>query len=284
MNKSDTLPQAILFDLDDTILAYDSVSKGVWRAVCHRFGQRLDGFDPDELFRAIQEYRMWYWGDPERHRRARLNLILARREVAAGAFDLLGIDDPELAVEIGEAHAIQRDEEVQPFPGALDTLRRLKDHGVRLALVTNGAGDVQRAKAERFDLARFFDAIVIEGEFGVGKPDERVYRHALDRIGSQPTEAWMVGDNLEWEVAAPQRLGMLGIWVDSRDEGLPEATTIRPDRIIKALPELLHLEIISKGRWRIPTHPSSGVFVLGGTSPRPLARGESPSGLPEHGF
>jgi putative hydrolase of the HAD superfamily len=49
----------------------------------------------------------------------------------------------------------------------------------------------------------------------------------------------MVGDNLEWEVAAPQRLGIFSIWMDGRRQGLPESTAVRPDRIINALPELM---------------------------------------------
>ncbi len=51
----------------------------------------------------------------------------------------------------------------------------------------------------------------------------------------------MVGDNLEWEVAAPQRLGITGIWHDWQDRGLPPGTNVRPDRIIRSLPELLQL-------------------------------------------
>jgi len=40
----------------------------------------------------------------------------------------------------------------------------------------------------------------------VGKPDEAVYRHALQALGAVPTEASMVGDHLEWDVGAPQLL------------------------------------------------------------------------------
>jgi putative hydrolase of the HAD superfamily len=49
----------------------------------------------------------------------------------------------------------------------------------------------------------------------------------------------MVGDNLEWEVVAPQRLGIHAIWHDVVGEGLPQGSPIRPDRIIRSLPELL---------------------------------------------
>jgi putative hydrolase of the HAD superfamily len=52
----------------------------------------------------------------------------------------------------------------------------------------------------------------------------------------------MVGDNLEWEVAAPQRLGIFGIWFDAAGKGLPRDTHIRPDPIIASLSELLSTE------------------------------------------
>ena len=232
-------PRAILFDLDDTILAYEAVAEAVWRTVCQRFAGRLNGRRPEELLEAVQAYRRWYWSDPDRHRRARLNPIIARSEVVAGAFARLGLDSPELATEIGETYTVERDKEVRPFPGALDTLHELGTRGIRLALVTNGATESQRGKVERFDLGPLFDTIVIEGEFGTGKPDERVYLHALEQMGCRAEEAWMVGDNLEWEVAAPQRLGLVGILVDSAGTGLPASSTVRPDRIVNALPELL---------------------------------------------
>ena len=43
-----------------------------------------------------------------------------------------------------------------------------------------------------------------------GKPDESVYRPVRDALKARPSEAWLVGDNLEWDVAAPQRLGQRG--------------------------------------------------------------------------
>ena len=58
-------------------------------------------------------------------------------------------------------------------------------------------------------------------------------------LGVEAHETWMVGDNLEWEVAAPQRLGIYAIWYDGYSVGLPSDAPIQPDRIIRALPELL---------------------------------------------
>jgi putative hydrolase of the HAD superfamily len=49
----------------------------------------------------------------------------------------------------------------------------------------------------------------------------------------------MVGDNLEWEIVAPQRLGIYAIWYDGYGAGLPLDCQIRPNRIIRSLPALL---------------------------------------------
>ena len=124
------------------------------------------------------------------------------------------------------------------FPDALDLLQRLRARGVPLALVTNGDAGQQRDKIERYDLARFFDVIVVEGEFGAGKPDEVVYRAALDGLGVPPADAWMVGDHLEFDVAGPQRLGVQGVWLDREGAGVPAGSPVRPARIIRSLQEL----------------------------------------------
>jgi putative hydrolase of the HAD superfamily len=114
----------------------------------------------------------------------------------------------------------------------------LKASGCRLGLLTNGAGQAQRKKIERFGLTEFFDTILVEGEVGFGKPDLRIYELALSQLDVTPRGVWMVGDNLEWDVAAPQKLGLVGIWVDRSDRGLPPGTAVRPDWIIRALADL----------------------------------------------
>lgn len=236
---TDHLPRAILFDLDDTILADAANGDRCWRAVCDRFAVEAPGLSSGSLFAAIDKFRVWYWSDPDRHRRGRLDLDRARQELVGMALQALGVDDPDLAHRIALEFSALRREAVRPIPGAVDTLHRLRQRGVRLALLTNGSGPAQRLKIDRFGLAPLFDCIVIEGEFGAGKPDERVYRHACEQLGAAPSEAWMVGDRLDWDVAGPQRLGIVAVWVDNAGQGLPPSSPVRPDRIIRSLPELL---------------------------------------------
>ena len=77
----------------------------------------------------------------------------------------------------------------------------------------------------------YFDVVVVEGEFGIGKPEPAVFRHALAAVGRQPHEAWMVGDDLAKDIAGGDAAGLHTVWVDSRHEGLPEAPAAHPHRI-----------------------------------------------------
>ena len=150
----------------------------------------------------------------------------------------MGFDLPELASEIGRSYRNLRDEKTELLPGTIEALRRFRKHGVRLALITNGTSVGQRAKIERFNLGRRFDHILIEGELGVGKPEREFYLAAMDALESCPPETWCVGDNLVWEVEAPQMLGIYSVWVDRFGVGLPAGSHVKPNRTVNSIAEL----------------------------------------------
>jgi putative hydrolase of the HAD superfamily len=239
------LPRALFFDLDDTLIDDSSGVDAGWRTAIGEHAPA--GLDRDKLLRLVHEVRDWYWSDAERHRIGRANLRSTSAWIVAEALLRLGAPDQRLAGLIGNRYRDIREEGQQLFPGALKTLETLKTLGVRLALLTNGSAESQRAKILRFELEQHFDYLCIEGEFGCGKPDERVYRSALSAVATEPHDTWMVGDNLEWDVAAPMRLGITGIWFDRHAAGLPVSATKKlfnggqrgPHRIIRSLSELL---------------------------------------------
>jgi putative hydrolase of the HAD superfamily len=230
--------RALLVDLDDTLLDYSGGVDECWTAACEAAGGPA-GLDTASLVVAVRKARRWFWDDPERHRRERVNMLGAWGKIVAHALEDVGAANRSLAAAVAEEFAARRWAAMCLFPGVTDALGRLRDGGVALALVTNGDKSQQRAKIERYDLAGYFDVIQIEGEFGAGKPDAIVYRHVLERLGVPAREAWMVGDHLEWDVAAPQRLGLRGVWVDREGTGLGPDSRVRPDRIIREFPEIV---------------------------------------------
>jgi putative hydrolase of the HAD superfamily len=241
------LPHAVLFDLDDTLIRANGGAEAAWLVVTHELADDLAPLTPSEVAEAIGAFARHFWADPERHRLWRVRLSEARREIVVGSFAVLAstgrrVPPAVVARRLADRFSAYRDENMRLFPEAHEVIDALRACGTRLALVTNGASEAQRAKLDRFDLAHRFDHIQIEGEHEFGKPDERAYLHALRQLGVHARDTWMVGDNLEWEVAAPQRLGIFGIWFDAAGKGLPRDTPIRPDRIIASLSELLSTE------------------------------------------
>jgi putative hydrolase of the HAD superfamily len=233
-----SLPQAVLLDLDDTILDDSGNVSSCWRESCRAHCSDDTGVDPESVFESIERTRHWFWSDPDRHRVGRLDLGAARREVVRLALADVGIEDRGLADRIGDTYHRLRVEGIQPIADAIATVQWFRTSGCRLALLTNGSGPAQRDKVNRFDLGGLFDVILIEGEVGFGKPDPRIYSRALDELGVASSDAWMVGDNLEWDVAQPQRQGIAGIWIDLRGAGVPRGRGVRPDRIIRRLADL----------------------------------------------
>jgi putative hydrolase of the HAD superfamily len=237
------LPKAALFDLDDTILATSAASNEGWVLVADRFAPQLNamGHDvtPERLRTAIHEYRVWFWSDVERNRKGRLNPREALRENVRGGLEMIGVDSPDLVEQLSEAWTDLRWAASRAFPGAIETLQAFRDSGVKLGLVTNGAAEIQRRKVEHLGLPGLIDHIQIEGAVGIGKPEPEAYRHALESLGARPEDTWMIGDNLEFDVLAPMRLGIYGVWVDLDGSGLPKDATGQPDRIIRSISELV---------------------------------------------
>src|ERR1700688_3909515 len=236
------LPRAMLIDMDDTILSAYGRPDIAWNKVAAEFSGEFAPLSPQQVAAAILDSARRFWASAEAE--WRLKLAEARHEVVKGGFAALAAAGRtalpiDLAIRLADRFTAYREEEMFVFPGAHDAIDALKAHGVKLALVTNGAADTQRAKVELFALTHRFDHIQIEGEHGFGKPDERPYRHAMQALGVTAPETWMIGDNLEWEIEAPQRLGIYAIWMDTHSDGLPADTTVKPDRIIRSLTELL---------------------------------------------
>jgi putative hydrolase of the HAD superfamily len=241
LSTMSSLPRAMLIDMDDTILSAYGRPELAWNNVTAEFAHEFAPLLPQQVAAAILDSARKFWEAAGAE--WRLKLEEARHEVVRGGFAALAAAGQplpnELAVRLADRFTDYREEEMFVFPGAHEAIDALKARGVKLALVTNGAALPQRAKVERFALTHRFDHIQIEGEHGFGKPEERAYLHAMEALGVAASDTWMIGDNLEWEIVAPQRLGIYAIWMDVHGDGLPAGSTIKPDRIIRSLAELL---------------------------------------------
>jgi putative hydrolase of the HAD superfamily len=209
-----------------------------WQLACQEAAARISGLDPAVLRSAIENERDWYWADPARHREGRHNLRAASTRIVERALTVLGLDQPGVGAGIANRYRDLREERVHLLPGAIETLEWCRSSGVRLGMATNGSSAGQRAKIDRFKLTPYFDRIIVEEEFGHGKPEREVYQTLFAALGAEPVKTWFVGDNLHLDVGAPQVLGAYAIWVDAAGAGLPQNSGVRPGRIVRSIAEL----------------------------------------------
>jgi phosphoserine phosphatase len=202
--------------LDPARLALDARARAreIWRAgPNHAFCRRIGISSWEGLF-------CRYEGDGDDLLALRAWAPGYRREAWRRALADQGVDDDELAEELGERFGADRRALHETFADAASALDALRaDHAP--AVVTNDASCWQREKLVASGLADRFDAVVVSGELGTAKPDPAVYAHALDAVGARPGDAVMVGDSLANDVDGPVAAGLRGIWLNRDGEPRP---------------------------------------------------------------
>lgn len=120
--------------------------------------------------------------------------------------------------------------------GVEEALRAFKGAGLRLAVVSNANGTV-RHLLDRLGLLEFFEVVIDSAEENVEKPDPRIFKIALERIGAEAGEAVHVGDIYNVDVVGARAAGLRVVLVD--EAGLyPDADCPR----VRSLGELaVHL-------------------------------------------
>jgi putative hydrolase of the HAD superfamily len=253
------MTRALLLDLDDTLVVEEPAAVAAFTATARVAAERHP-LDPAalalaarararEIWRAAPHYAFcrrigissWeglfcrYEGDGDELRALRGWAPGYRREAWARALADQGIDDGELAAELGERFGADRRALHETFADAAPALDALgADHA--LALVTNGASCWQREKLAASGLADRFDVVVVSGELGTAKPDPAVYAHALSGLGAEPGDAVMVGDSLANDVDGALAAGLRAVWVNR--DGRPRPQDRADIREIAGLGEL----------------------------------------------
>jgi putative hydrolase of the HAD superfamily len=128
--------------------------------------------------------------------------------------------------------------------GALDDARA---RGWTIAVVTNGPTAVQTRKLEATGLDAIVDAVVISQELGVAKPDPLIFRTAAERAGTTLEGAWMLGDNLDADIAGAQAVGARSVWVKREWNWLTYTSGAEPDLVAESFADAVRLVLEATG-------------------------------------
>lgn len=138
---------------------------------------------------------------------------------------------------LAETHRAASRFRLQPYPGVEDTIRQLHSR-YHLAIISDGQVACALPELNARGLAGYFDPIIISGDFGYRKPDQRLFTTALTAMKMEPSEVLFVGNDMYRDVYGAQRVGMKTVFFKS-NQGTQEKEGVKADYIIYNFPELL---------------------------------------------
>lgn len=176
---------------------------------------------------------------------AGLRLEELRLKAFERSLQRIGMPDHELAQVLNAVYLRERFTDVPLFEDVLPVLRDLGQR-MPIGLLSNGNG-----YPERSGLAGLFKACVFSDDYGITKPDRRLFDIAADAIGAEPAQLALVGDSLAADVTGALRAGWAAIWINRTG-----AISRRPKRAIEiaTLHDLSAALELSPGSG-IPTDP-----------------------------
>jgi len=251
--------KAVFFDLDDTLVVDEGVSREALLATARR-ASVTKGAEAERFVRDATNHakRLWQAGPAHPYCRAigisafeclwgnfegetddlrclREWALPFRAQVFDHALRDQLIESSDGAQDLAETFARERRLLQRLMPDARESLARLSAK-YPLALLTNGAPDLQREKIAASGLAGFFKAIAVSGEHGIGKPRAEIFHRLAAEVGVRPDEAVMVGNSLERDIAGAANAGLTSIWI--KVAGSEEHAAVEPDATITGLAEL----------------------------------------------
>lgn len=205
--------RAILFDLDDTLVAWTERSRASLRFIAAMLVDQYPGgpstavwwehllrLDPLDVWERVVRGEV----DQEEYHRARFQRALEYFGLPAGKRQVERLYQAYRQQMIARARL---DLGVRPLLHALGSR-------YQLGLITNGCAAFQVPTLQRLRLEGFFRPLLIANELRVYKPDRAIFRRALEQLGARPDQVVMVGDNYAHDIEGAAQLGIQTIWVN----------------------------------------------------------------------
>ena len=196
-DRSRPLIQAVLFDLDGTLYDRDEVVLRVAHEQFDVFRDRLGGADRDALIARTLEL--------DDHGYARR--VDVYRQLLSG----MDVDE-KLAGDLESHFWDCYCRHCKQPHDTVATLEALRSAGKKLGVITNGPIDWQSRKLRTLGLERYFDEVIISDAVGMAKPDARIFKLALDRLGVDAESAMYVGDHPQIDIAGARGAGLAAAW------------------------------------------------------------------------
>lgn len=225
--------KAIFFDLDDTLVNSRKAEKEAAYIFKKQFSEfdNMNKEDFEKLWHktAIEQYKRYEKGEIsyKDHKIGRVKSVFSKFNIKK--------DDDE-AFNIFNIYLKEYQKNWKLFNDATEILEKMKKD-YKLVLITNGDSSQQRNKIKKTNIGKYFSEILISGEVGIIKPKKEIFELACKKIGEEPSNCVMIGDNYKLDIEGAKNAGLKTVWVNRKNE------ESECKNQIKELKELLDLDL-----------------------------------------
>jgi putative hydrolase of the HAD superfamily len=221
-------PSAVLFDLDDTLYAYEPAHRAGIEAT-REFCEIHLGLNATRFATVFAEARASVKSRLEGRAASHDRLLYFGRLIEA----CTGKSDASMSLRLDKTYWRNFLSKMTIFPSARVLIDELRYAGIPMAVVTDLTTQIQLRKLVYSELGGSFDAVVTSEEVGADKPDPRNFELALQKLGvanhetgdARSSPIWMIGDSNEKDIlGAKSAVGAFAIQkLHGRTRPSPEA-------------------------------------------------------------
>lgn len=220
----------LFIDLDRTIWDFEKNAAETFKDIYTKYKLKERGIESLELF--IKTYKIHndlLWSYYRKGKILKEILSVKRFQLTLEDF---GINDPLLAVQIGDDYISISPYKTNLFPYTHESLAYLKSK-YTLHLITNGFEEVQQTKIDISDLRKYFTEIITSEEAGAKKPEKKIFEYSLKKTNAKKEESIMIGDDLKVDILGAKSFGIDQVYVNFENISHSENVTFEINSLKK---------------------------------------------------
>ncbi len=231
------MKKAVLFDLDSTLYDYEKVHKTALRAVYKILNKnikisfskfkRLYNVSKREIHRELA-------GTASSH-----NRVLYFQRLIEKTHNTV---DPDIILRLYRCYWDTLLKNMKPYKGVKDTLKKIKEKGMKIAIVSDLTTHIQLRKIHKLGITQYIDYLITSEEAGSEKPHSIMFLLALNKLDVNPDEAVMVGDNTISDIEGANAVRLDTILLKKgKLAKQPEENYQKPNYVINKITEILDI-------------------------------------------
>lgn len=192
--------KAVFLDIDDTIYNTSEFAKLARRAALSAMIDAGLPLSHEDAYKLLREIIKEKGSNYNKHLNVLTKRVFGEEKPLLIAIGMITYHNVKFAL-------------LRLFPNTMPTLIDLKSKGYKLGVISNGLTIKQYEKLVRLGLHHFFDFVITSEEAGVEKPDPAIYELAMKRMGCDPENSVMIGNNFKDDIMGAIDAGMSAIYL-----------------------------------------------------------------------